>query len=164
MDHLPRLLILLMVAGAPAAAPPASLPPSDLCLDAGSLIYRISPTASPAELRVKIDPHAPHPDLQVQLVDDVAAADFALVDDASAGQAAGCAQSSAKVVRIVTDTGPADLTVALSSAPAAVALRLYVHSARFGSHEAAALYAAMRHFEHPAITSGTQAENHDASW
>lgn len=165
MDHLQRVLILLMVSAMPAAAPPVSSSDSDLCLAAGSLTYRISSSASVADLRVKIDPHASNPDLRAQLVDDVASADFALVDDTSAAPAAACARSGInKIVRITTDPGPADLTVALSSEPADAPLRLYVHSTWFGPEHAAALYAAMRHFEQAGLPSATDAESHDAGW
>jgi hypothetical protein len=136
-----------------------------LCLAAGSLTYRISRSASVADLRVKIDPQASNPDLRAQLVDDVASADFALVDDTSAAPAAACARSGLnKIVRITTDPGPADLTVALSSEPADAPLRLYVHSAWFGPEHAAALYAAMRHFEQAGLPSATDAESQDAGW
>src|SRR4051812_38832747 len=123
MDHLHRVAILLMVAGMPAAAPPVSSSDSDLCLAAGSLTYLVSRSASVADLRVKIDPQASNPDLRARLVDDVASADFALVDDTSTTPAAACARSEFnKIVRITTDSG-ADLTVALSSEPADAPLR-----------------------------------------
>jgi hypothetical protein len=146
MDHLQRVLILLMVAGIPAAAPPLSSPPSDLCLSAGSLTYRISQSAS-ADLRVKIDPHAAHPDMRLQLVDKVESADFTIVDDLSAASSPGCEGSaSLRTVRIITDASPTDITIALSS-EADAALKLYVRSARFGYEDAAVLFAAMRHYE-----------------
>lgn len=165
MDHLQRVLILLMVSAMPAAAPPVSAPDSDLCLAAGSLTYRISRSASVADLRVKIDPQASNPDLRVQLVDDVASADFALVDDTSAALAAACADAGPKkTVQIVADAEPADLTVALFSEPADAPLRLYLHSARLGPEHAAAVYAAMRHFEQAGLPSATDAESQDAGW
>jgi hypothetical protein len=165
MDHLHRIVILLMVAAMPAAAPPVSPHTSELCLAAGSFTYRIASTASVADLRVKIDAQASNPDLRMALVDDVATADFALVDDPSAAPAAACARSGPdKILRITTDSGPADLTVALSSDPADAPLRLYVHSAWFGPEHAAALYAAMRHFEQAGLPSATDAESQDAGW
>jgi hypothetical protein len=43
-------------------------------------------------------------------------------------------------------------------------LRLYVHFARLGLAEAAALYAAMRYFERAGSPSGTDLESDDESW
>ena len=165
MDHLHRIVILLMVAAMPAAAPPVSPPTSELCLAAGSFTYRIASTASVADLRVKIDAQASNPDLRMALVDDVATADFALVDDPSAATVAGCADAGPKkTVQIVADAEPADLTVALFSEPADAPLRLYLHSARLGPEHAAAVYAAMRHFEQAGLPSATDAESQDAGW
>ena len=163
MDHLHRIVILLMVAAMPAAAPPVSPPMSEFCLAAGSFTYRIASTASVADLRVKIDAQASNPDLRMALVDDVATADFALVDDPSAATAAGCADAGPKKT-VQIDAEPADLTVALFSEPADAPLRLYLHSARLGPEHAAAVYAAMRHFEQAGLPSATDAESQDAGW
>src|SRR5437764_3624393 len=92
-----RLLILLMVAGIPAAAPspPHSSSPT-LCLSAGSLTYQILSNAPAADLRVKITGQTADPDLRMQLVDSVESADFAVVDDVDAAPAAACSAGPLK--------------------------------------------------------------------
>jgi hypothetical protein len=47
-------------------------------------------------------------------------------------------------VRVVDDAGPADLTLSLSADAANADVKLFVHSSRFSSGDAAALFAAMR--------------------
>src|SRR5262249_42448399 len=91
-----RILMLLLAAGIAAAASGSSMiahlndEPADpvaatagvspdLCLSAGAVTYRLSPTAAAPDYRVRID--AAHPDLRIELVDGVENADFALVDD-----------------------------------------------------------------------------------
>jgi hypothetical protein len=156
MDHLQKILILFLVAGIPAAAPPYSASSPDLCLAAGALTYRVSPGATAADLRVKIEPRAAHPDLlpelrpdlRIQLVDSVESADFAIVDDVSAARESACLTTGPiKTVSVVADAGPADITISLSRDAADADLRIFVHSVRFGHRDAAALFAAMRHYE-----------------
>jgi hypothetical protein len=107
-------------------------------------------TPSP-DYRVKIDTFDPGsnpgsgPYLRIQLVDNVESADFALVDDFSGTDASTCASGGLiKTVQVVGETGPADVTLSLSGEPADADLKLFVHSARFGQRDAAALFAAMR--------------------
>ena len=101
-------------------------------------------------------------DLHIQLVDDVGLADFALVDDADDDSACD-AGGTIRTIKVIDDQGPADVTISLLPAgeqlstrdaeqevvpePAAADLKLFVHSARFGHHDAAALLAAMRHYQ-----------------
>jgi hypothetical protein len=148
MDRLQRILILLMVAGIPAAAPPFSASSPDLCFAAGSLTYRVSPGAAAADVRVRIEPRAAHPDLRIQLVDGIESADFAVVDDVgTAGESACASAGPVKTVRIVSDAGPADITLSVSRDDDDADLRLFVRSVRFGHRQAAALFAAMRRDE-----------------
>src|SRR5262249_34556700 len=94
-----------------------------------------------------IDPQAANSDLRLQLVDEVESADFSVVDDVSTASAPGCESSGLiRTVRVITDASPADITIALSS-EADAALKLYVHSARFGHDDAAVLFTAMHHYE-----------------
>ena len=141
MTQLQRVLILLMVAGIPAAAPPVPGSSPTLCLAAGSFTYRVWPNAAAADLRIKIDPRAAAPDLRIELVDSIEGADFAVVDERE----------------------QADITISLSRDDPAADLRLYVHSMRFGHRDAAALLAAMRHYEH-AGKHPAHAEDTETSW
>jgi hypothetical protein len=93
MDHLQKFLILLLVAGIPAAAPPFSASPADLCLTAGSLTYRVSSGTAAADVRVRIEPRAAHPDLRIRLVDGIESADFAVVDDVGTAGGRACASA-----------------------------------------------------------------------
>jgi hypothetical protein len=155
MEHLKKAFILLLVAWIPAAAPPfsATTPaaPHHLCFTAGSLTYEVAPEIRTPDFRVRFAATAS--DLRVLLVDSVDLADFALVDDVavSACRAAG----DVKTIQVVGEQSPADVTVSLSRGgtqdanhdDADVDLKLFVHSARFGHRDAAALFAAMRHFQ-----------------
>jgi hypothetical protein len=170
MDHLQRILILLMVAGIPAAAPPFSASSPDLCLAAGSLTYQVSPSASAVDFRVRIEPRAVHPDLRpdlrIQLVDSVESADFAVVDDVGAARGSACSSTGLiKTVRVVADAGPADITISLSRDDADADLRLFVHSVRFGHRDVAALFAAMRHYENAdKLPASADDDSRQESW
>ena len=97
------------------------------CFIAGNTGYRISDSSS-ADFTVRIDNAAAKPDLRMQLVDDSAAADFVLVDDATAvNSCAGVA--AVKSVRLDAKAQKPDLTVTLSRAPADY--KIYVRSAEF---------------------------------
>jgi len=107
------------------------------CFAAGDAAYRISDGAT-ADVTVRIDNAAAHPDLRMQLTDDAASADFVLVDDAEANNACrGTVQS----IRVDPAAHHPDLTVALSRAPAAY--KIYVRSAGFSREDAAALFAVL---------------------
>jgi hypothetical protein len=145
MEKVRKTLILLLVAGIPAAAPFFASTP-ELCFTAGSVTYRLVPGASAADYTVAIDNRAPHPDLRIGLTDQAATADFALTDDA--GSLAGDACKSAgriRTVRIAPPDQPADITVSVSRDAADADFTLYVHSARVNHFDAAALFALMRH-------------------
>jgi hypothetical protein len=142
MERLRNTLILLLVAGIPAAAPPFFAATPNLCFTAGTVTYRMT-NATP-DIRVRID--AAHPDLRIRLVDSVEAADFALVDDVGTVDAGACQSAGlVRTVRLVGEGGAADVTISLSPETAEGDLKLFVHSARFGHRDAAALFAAMRH-------------------
>jgi hypothetical protein len=151
MTRLQKALILLLVAGIPAAAaPPFFAKAPDLCFTAGSTTYQVTPGAPEADFRVRIAASAADlssQDLRIQLVDDVDAADFALVDDVTASPSACGSAGNVKTVEVVGKDSPADVAVGLSREGAAGDLKLFVHSARFGHQDAAALLAAMRHYQ-----------------
>jgi hypothetical protein len=158
MDRFHKFLVLLFVAGIPAAATPflpasgpapkvnitsfaKTAPP--LCFTAGSITYELSQNASSPDLRVSFD-EAAKPDLRVGLVDGVTTADFTLVDDVAGMDGNACAAAGLlKTIKIVGD-GPADVVVRLTRDLANADFTLFVHSARFNHRDAAALFAVMR--------------------
>ena len=130
--------MLVLIVAIPAATAgslfSSNAPP---CFIAGTSGYRISDSAT-ANVTVRIDNTAAQPDLRLQLVDDPAAADFVLVDDSDAVGA--CTDANAvQSIRLDPQAANADLTVALSRAPAAY--KIYVRSASFSEQDAAALFA-----------------------
>jgi hypothetical protein len=132
--------LLLFAAAIPAATAAAFFTSSERpCFIAGSTGYRMSDSDA-AKVTVRIDNAAVTPDLRLQLIDDVAAADFVLVDDGDAG--AACTGAAAmQSIRLVPGEGHADLTITLSRAPAPY--KIYVQSAAFSAQDAAALFAAI---------------------
>jgi hypothetical protein len=78
MERVRKTLILLMVAGMPAAAPPFFAASSGHCFTSGTVAYRLSPEALTPDYRVRIDNGAPQPDVHIGLLDRVELADFAL--------------------------------------------------------------------------------------
>ena len=130
-------LIVLIVAISAATAG-SFFPPSDQpCFIDGASGYRITDSAS-ANVTVRVDNTAAKPDLRMQLVDDAAVADFVLVDDADTVNA--CTGAAAiRSIRLDPAAAKADLTVALSRAPADH--KIYVRSASFSQQDAAALFA-----------------------
>jgi hypothetical protein len=145
MEKLRKSLILLLVAGIPAAAPPFFAASPDLCFTDGTITYRLSANGSAADYTVAIDQNAEHPDLRIGLVDAAAVADFALTDDASAPTGNACRTAGIlKSVRIVGAGEPADVVIRISSDAANADATLYVHSARVNHFDAAALFALMR--------------------
>ena len=139
------LIVLTIVASAGLFAfyaEPASVP----CFQAGTAAYRIV-SSGHADITVRVDAEAAHPDVRAQLVDDALAADTVLVDDG----AGTCPAASVRTLRIAAPGEAADLTVALSRAPAAHTA--YVKSERFSGPAAAALYAAIWQRTQPRLAS-----------
>ena len=148
MERIRKTLILLLVAGIPAAAPPIFDAAPNLCFTAGSVTYQVAPGASSPDYRVRIADRSAEPDLRISLVDDVESADFALVDDFGGGGSACTSVGLVKTVQVVGEGRTADVTMSLSHEAAGADLKLFVHSVRFGHRDAAALFAAMRHYQH----------------
>ncbi len=147
MDRLHKTVILILVAGIPAAAPPFFTSPHPLCFTAGSITYQLSALVPTPDYRVKFDNGAAHPDLRVGLVDRVESADFALVDDVADIDRTACKSAELlKTVKIVAD-GASDVTISLTRDLANADFKLFVHSARFNHRDAAALLAVMRHHQ-----------------
>ena len=167
-ERLNKTLILLLVVGIPAAAAPPLLltfsaqQQPQLCFTAGSITYQVGGGAP--DYRVKI---AAAGDLRIQLVNDVDLADFALVDDVADADSACDAGGTVRTIKVVDDASPADIAVSLTQAvaqadtkeaeettaeatvaePAGTDLKLFVNSTRFDHRDAAALLAAMRHYQ-----------------
>ena len=142
MARLQASLVLVLIAVSMVATRLAAAPPAGPCFTSGSVTYQVT-ASSVADYRVRIDSQATQPDLRIQLVDDATNADLVLVDDIDAMDRDVCRAAGAfKTVSVVgPDSAPA-LTVSLSRAEEAD-FRLFVRSARFGQHDAAALFAAM---------------------
>jgi len=151
MERLPTILILLLIAGIPAAAPPLVSPSPQLCFTAGSVTFQTI-SQGRSDYRIKIVPGAADSHYRIQIVDRVDDADFAFVDDVGALSLDSCsAVGIVKTVKVVSD-GPFDLAVAVSAQTTDADARLFVHSARFGHQHAAALLAAMRHYQDDTTT------------
>jgi hypothetical protein len=158
MDRLHKALVLLLVAGIPAAAPPFSASSPSLCFTEGSVTYQLLPSAASADYRVKIDNAAPAPQLRIGLVDAVEVSDFALVDDDSTLDRNGCDTAGRLKTFNVVANGPADLTVRLTREAADTDLKLFVRSARLDHREAAALFAVLQ-YNQPKISNGNHADS-----
>jgi hypothetical protein len=148
MERVRKSLILLLMAGLPAAALPFFGTSHDLCFTAGSVTYQLSPAASAPDYRVRIDNQAPRPDLRVRLVDHAELADFSLVDDAGGPAGSGCPTAGLlRTVKIVPADNASDVTILVSRDVSDADFALFVHSARVTHQDAAALFALMRHVD-----------------
>lgn len=139
MARLHASLVLVLIAVALVATRLAAAPPAGPCFTSGSVTYQMASAASP-DYRVRIGGQS-RPDMRIALVDDSGAADFVLIDepdDRGACQAAG----ALKTVSITGDDTLPAVNVAFSRDDTAE-YRLFVRSARFSQHDAAALFAAM---------------------
>jgi hypothetical protein len=153
MERLRKTLVLLLVAGIPAAAPPLLHPAPALCFTAGPLTYKF-PAGGRPDLRVQVGEGTTRPDLRIQLVDRVELADFALVDDDQASLGNVChAAGPVKSVALVADGNASDVRVAWSSEPDDGAYKLFLRSARVSPAQAAALFAAMRQHDSPQLAA-----------
>jgi hypothetical protein len=154
MERLRKTLILLLVAGIPAAAPPLLHPVPSLCFTAGPLTYQFSPPGGRPDIRVQVGERAAQPDLRIQLVDRVELADFVLIDDDQAALGNVChAAGLVKSVALVADGSAPDVRVALSPEPDDGAYKLFLRSARVSPAQAAALFAAMRQHDSPQVAA-----------
>jgi hypothetical protein len=155
MDRLHRLLILGLIAGMPAAAMPFLPAAVPLCFTAGAVTYQLSASAAAPDIRVRFD-DATRSDLRIGLVNDVAVADFALVDDVAGTDNACHAATALKTIRIVD--GAADLAIHLAQDPAGADFTLFVHSGRFNHRDAAALFAVLQRDRTAATASDPAAD------
>ena len=148
MEKFRKSLILFLVFGIPAAAPPFFAKTPELCFTSGTVTYRLAPDAVAADYTVAIDNQAEFPDLRIRLVDRVATADFALTDDAGALAGSTCKTAGLlKTVRVVPPGQDANIVIGVSNSTVQADLTLYVHSARVNHVQAAALLALIRHVD-----------------
>jgi hypothetical protein len=144
VNRIEKWLLFVAVIALPAAAHSAFTPKDAACFASGAATYQIAPHATAPDFRIKIASEAPAPDLRMRLVDRPEIADFVLVDDFSAARPGSCRSSTPiRTVKLHDDTAPPDVTVRLSAAAGPADYTIYVHSARFSQHDAAALLAAM---------------------
>jgi hypothetical protein len=110
------------------------------------------PAATAPDYRVRFVAPENNADVRIHVVDNVDIADFALVDDFAAIPSSPCISAGRlRTVRIVETTARADATVSFSGDEADY--KLFVHSARFGHADAAALFAAVLHYREPPYVS-----------
>jgi hypothetical protein len=146
MERFRKTLILLFVAGIPAAAPSFFAAAPEICFTAGPVTYELSPGAVATDYRVRIDNTAAQPDLRIGLVDSAEIADFSLVDDIGGSNSNACRTAGVlKTVRLVPAEQPADVTISLSREAGEADFKLFVYSARVTHQDAAALFALMQH-------------------
>ena len=145
MNRFRKTLALVAVIGIPAAAHSTFAPTPNLCIASGTATYRLAPTASSPDFRVRIERTASYPDLRMQLVDSPALADFVIADDFSATSESTACQTAtpAKTVKVDAEAQKPDVVVNLAADIADPDYRVYVHSVRHSSQDAAALLAVM---------------------
>jgi hypothetical protein len=140
MDLARKLMVLLVAVGPPAVAHTYFTAPQGPCFSTGTAAYRVSTTTLTPDYRVRIDSHVQRADLRVQMVDTPDKADFVLIDDVKGGPASVCGPL-VKTIGLATGSWPADMIVGLAPDAASADYKLYVRSARFSQHDAAALFA-----------------------
>jgi hypothetical protein len=145
VNRIRKTVVLVAVVAVPAAAHSTFAPAPNLCIASGTATYRLAPTASAPDFRVRIERAAQHPDLRIQLVDNPALADFVIADDFSAASESTACQTTtpAKTVKVDTEAQKPDVVVNLAADIADPDYRVYVHSIRHSSQDAAALLAVM---------------------
>ncbi len=87
MDRRHKIVILALVIGIPIAALPLLEPATPFCVRIGPIYPAPPPTIAP-DFRVRVDDGVLHPSLRTALVESIATADFALVDDLGGGRKA----------------------------------------------------------------------------
>jgi hypothetical protein len=116
--------------------------PARPCFVSGAATFQIVADAAVSDFRVRIARDAPRPDLRMQLVDRPEIADFVLVDDGAGAESACPSSTPIRTVALDDQAAAPDVLVQLSPDNAAD-YRIYIRSARFSQHEAAALLAAI---------------------
>jgi hypothetical protein len=146
MERFTKIIILLMIAAVPAASPRDFASSPGLCFTAGSTTFQLSPAARAPDYRVKFAASQARADLRVQIVDRIEIADFAIVDDFAPTPGTPCVSAGRlRTVRVVDGSAAADTILDLTHEEADH--KLFVHSARFGQRDAAALFAAVLHYQ-----------------
>lgn len=144
MNHLHKALAVLSAIAVPAAAHTYFAAPEGPCFASGAATYRMSPSASAPDYRIRVESHAARPDLRMQTVDRPELADFVLADDSGPAEANACRSSTlTKTIRVDAEAQAPDVTVMLNADAANPDYKIYVHSVRFSHQDAAALLAVM---------------------
>ncbi|MBI4275045.1 MAG: hypothetical protein HY659_10140 [Rhizobiales bacterium] len=144
MNNLSSSLALLSVFALPAIGHSFFISPKGHCFTAGSATYQLTPTAATPDYRIRIDNAIKAPDLRMQLVDRPEIADIVIADDFHPSDGDLCkAAGRLKKIRIGADEPNPDVTVAFTQTASNADYKLFVHSARFSHHDAAALMAVM---------------------
>lgn len=140
MDLARKLVVLLVAVGPPAVAHTYLAAPQLPCFSTGTAAYQVSSTTLTPDYRVRIESHIQRADLRVQMVDTPDKADFVLIDDVSGGPGSACGPL-VKTIGLINGARPVDMIVGLAPDAASADYKLYVRSARFSQHDAAALFA-----------------------
>ena len=150
MSRIRKIAVLVAALAVPAAAHSTFAPAPNLCIASGAETYRLAPTAAAPDFRVRIEHTSERPDLRMQLVDRAELADFVIADDFSATvENTACrSPAPAKTVKIDAEAQSPDVVVHLAADVADPDYRVYVHSFRHSSQDAAALLAAMWKAQH----------------
>lgn len=132
--------LIVFVAVSAAATNAYFAEPPKPCFVAGAHGYRIA-GADDANVTVRVERTAAHPNLRMQLVNDPVTASFVLVDDDDSATA--CHSIGAiRNIRLDAEAARPDLTVTLSDQ--AAPYKIYVRSAHYTPQDAAALFAVMQ--------------------
>jgi hypothetical protein len=144
MNPLHRTFALFLVIAVPAAAHSYFIASAKPCFTAGRDTYQIVQNTLSPDYRIKIGAEPAQSDLRVVVVDLPEQADFAIVDDVNAAAGDACkAAGPVRTIRVDANYAKPDVSVALTRDSEAPDYRIYVHSARYSHHDAAALVAAM---------------------
>ena len=144
MTRFRKLVVLVAVLAAPAAAYSNFPGAADACFSSGSTTFRMSSAAPSPDYTVRFADVQTRADLRIHLMDSPDQADFVLVDDVGGYAPSACnGPAPVKTIRIDAEADSPDVTVSLTSDLAAADYRIYVHSARFSHQDAAALLAVM---------------------
>lgn len=140
-----KILVLVAAIALPAAAHSTFAPAPNLCIASGTATYRLAPTATSPDFRVRIESAASHPDLRIRLVDSPELADFVIADDYSATNESTACQTDipAKTVKVDAEALKPDVVVSLAADVTDPDYTVYVRSVRHSSQDAAALLAVM---------------------
>ena len=110
------------------------------CIAVGDHIVQIAPASWMAQRHVGFTDDPSRATVQVQIVDDADAADFAISDDSASDEHSACAATpDSRLIGIAAHPPAAEPVIYLTHDAVAADYRIYVRSTRFTEREAAAL-------------------------